>query len=343
MPAATETAAAYRPRCLLGYPPSFYSFGSTVKAELERRGYEVVTISDEFPANLFGRVLGQFRHPRLLRHITERRYRSLLASQPPFDLCLMIKGRGMSAACVEFLRSICKRTLAFNFDSFGYHPSSLDWFRHFDQFATFDMKDARDHNVPLVHLFSALPPRATPPEKRVDVSAIVKNHSQRLQYIDTVLSALPHATRFIYIFEANVLSFLVNFLRYPRLYVKYWKQIHFKPLPYARFLDALATSKVTIDYAHPSQTGITIRCFEALSVGTHLITNNPNVSDCHWFEGAGVLHLPMGKPTTALADGFAGLLQRRPTVRIRSLVDFVGDLLALADTGGAIDQPEGVR
>ncbi|MFO0006506.1 MAG: hypothetical protein ACK559_35845, partial [bacterium] len=110
------------------------------------------------------------------------KYRSLLADQPPFDLCLMVKGRGMSEACVDFLRSICKRTVAFNFDSFNYHSSSLDWFRQFDQFATFDLKDAHEHGVPLVHLFSALPPLSAPSDKRIDVSAIVKNHSQRLHY-----------------------------------------------------------------------------------------------------------------------------------------------------------------
>jgi hypothetical protein len=333
MSAATEAGTAVRrPRCLLGYPPSFYSFGSTLKLELERRGYEVVTVSDEYPANLFGRLLGQFRRPWLLRQITVRKYRSLLADQPPFDLCLMVKGRGMSEACVDFLRSICKRTVAFNFDSFNYHSSSLDWFRQFDQFATFDLKDAHEHGVPLVHLFSALPPLSAPSDKRIDVSAIVKNHSQRLHYIDTVLTALPRATRLIYIFEANVLSFFVNFLRYPRLYIKYWRYIHFKPLSYAQFMDALAASRVTIDYAHPAQTGITIRCFEAMSVGTHLITNNPNVGDCAWFEGVGVLHLPAGGSTAVLADGFAQLLKSPATVRLRSLADFVGDLLALPNT-----------
>lgn len=338
--AAIGPVAAPR-RCLLAVPLSFYSFGKTLQQEFERQGFEVRLINDEYPASLLGKLLGRLRRPRLLRAITARRYRELLPATERFEVCLVVKGRGLGDDSIAYLRSIADRVIAYNFDSFGFHPSSLDWYRSVDAFCTFDIADAAAHGLPLVHLFSALPADAgAVGEKRFDLSLLMKNHSQRLAYADAVLSALPGLSSFTYIYEPNLFSFLIHFARYPRLYCKHWRNIHFKPLPYADFLRMLAASRITVDYAHPSQSGITIRCFEALSVGTHLITNNPRTASCDWFDGLAVAHYRPGDPAAALLSQVRTALDRPAIQRRRSVAQFVQDLLNAPNTRTADAVPQ---
>lgn len=313
--------------CLLIIPLSFYSFGNTLKKCLEEDGYEVKLENDEFPASLYGKVLGKVGALRILRYLTLNEYRRRYNGNEKFDLVLIVKGRGVSTGLVDFLRTFATRVVAYNFDSFRFNPSPLDWLASVDRYCTFDIKDARDYGLPLVHLFSALPERLSVREKCYDISVLMKNHSQRLAYADAVLSAIPSTSRFVYIYEPNFISFVIGFLKYPRLYVKYRRHIHFKSLSYGDFLTALAQSRVTIDYAHPSQTGITIRCFEALSVGVSIVTNNGHVFTNPAFDRASVAHFELGGDCDRLALAFPGLLRAAPAQSVRSVKQFMSELL----------------
>ncbi len=117
--------------------------------------------------------------------------------------------------------------------------------------------------------------RVAEKQVRYEVSAVVRNHSGRLRYVDRVLRTLRPSSTFISIFELNLFTFAFNFARNPRLYWKYRRHISFKPLPYADYTRVMAESEFTIDYAHDTQTGITMRCFEAVNSKTKIITNNP--------------------------------------------------------------------
>ena len=153
---------------------------------------------------------------------------------------------------------------------------------------------------------------------------------QRLVSLDEVLGALDGPdfdNIFIYIFEANALTFLANFLRHPRLYLKYRRFISRKALPYDQYVDAIAGSTFTVDYAHPKQTGITIRCFEALSAGTRLITNNPSVmKSVHFSTDSAVVFEP-GSDAGRLRQQMRLLSSRPPVARRRTVDDFLRELV----------------
>lgn len=316
-------------RCLLVLPLSFYSFGDTLRQELQSRGMEVALVNDEFPANIFGKILGKLKALKLLRQRTLRHFQNQYADSAPYDLVLIIKGRGVSSELVSFFKSISKRVIGYNFDSFLFNPSPLDWHKDLDRYCTFDIKDAREHGLPLVHLFSALPTDMEPGEKTIDVSVIMKNHSQRLVYIDQVLSHLPDLSRSIYILEPNFISFIFGVLRHPRLYLKYRRDIHFKPLGYSDFLNRLNRSHVTIDYAHPSQTGITIRCFEARSLGTAIVTNNKDTLTNPLFDPDTTAVFRLDGDREKMAADIRHLIEHKTSTEIRSVADFISELLEL--------------
>ncbi len=60
-----------------------------------------------------------------------------------------------------------------------------------------------------------------------------------------------------------------------------WKQhypgITFISVDKKEWQDILSRTKIVIDLSHPLQTGLTMRTFEALASGCHLLTTNTNI------------------------------------------------------------------
>ena len=327
-----EPGVPPRLRCLLIAPQSFYSFHTTVARGLEARGYDVEMLNEEFPENAVGKILGKLALP-VLRRLTLAGLRQRLDGRDSYDLVLIIKGRGLGPAALAYLKTRARRIVGYNFDSFGFNPSPLDWHALTDRYATFDIHDAAERSLPLVHLFSAAQGKPEP-ERRYDLSIVQRVHSDRLAYADLLLRALPPQTRtFVFLYESSKLTFLLGVLRHPVLYLRLWRHISFAPLLYAQAMTAMAQSRVTFDYAHPKQSGITVRCFEAISLGVAVLTNNQAALDAGLFADGALAHLPKDAAPADVAALVAGLARQTPQPWRRSLDDFLDDLLA---TGTAV-------
>lgn len=322
-----NSAVSTSRRCLLIAPLSFYSFHKTVSAGLEQMGYAVETLNDEFPSNSFGKVLGKVALP-LLRALTLRSLHHLLDSRPRFDLVLIIKGRGLGPKAIRYLKSRAERVVGYNFDSFRFNPSPLDWHHLTDRYCTFDIQDAQSCGIPLVHLFSAaqVPPDS---ERSYDMSIIQRVHSDRLAFADLILRALPgDARKFVFLYESSWLTFVLGLLRHPLLYVRLWPYISFKPLSYANAMEILGSSRITFDYAHPLQSGVTIRCFESQSLGVSILTNNQDAVRSGLFSLQSIAYLPRDADRATAAALISHLLENQAEPCCRSLGDFLNDLLS---------------
>ena len=313
-------------QCLLIAPLSFYSFHKTVSAGLEQMGYAVETLNDEYPSNSFGKVLGKVSLP-LLRALTMRSLQRLLDARPHYDLVLIIKGRGLGPEAIRYLKSRADRVVGYNFDSFRFNPSPLDWHHLTDRYCTFDIKDAQSWDIPLVHLFSAaqIPPTS---ERSYELSIIQRVHSDRLAFAELILRALPGDTRkFVFLYESSWLTFVMGLVRHPLLYIRLWPHISFKPLSYAKAMEILGSSRITFDYAHPLQSGVTIRCFESQSLGVSILTNNQDAVLSGLFSQDSIAYLPRDADRETVAALISFLLEQRAEPRCRSLADFLHDLL----------------
>lgn len=315
--------------CLLIMPRTFYSMTKVITAALQRMGYDVTHANDEYPDNGLGKVLAKLDLP-LARWLTRRAYRQRGFTQGPWDLVLIFKGRGLGAELIGDLRRVSKRIVGYHFDALAYDPATRHWPRAgVDRVSTFDAADARAEGWPLVELFSTLSPPDPQPPIRYDTSAILRNHSNRLAYVDEILSIIRTERNFVCIFEKNWLTFILNSWKSPRLYWKWRKFIRFTPLPYADYIAVLEGSQQTIDYAHPKQTGITIRCFEARATGTRIITNNPSTLESPLFDPQHVvLHRP-GDDGEILRQRLAALGGHRPVPRARTPDIFLRDVLGV--------------
>lgn len=314
-------------RCLLIAPLTFYSFHRTLAAALERRGYSVDLMNEEFPANSLGKVMGKLALP-LLRRTSLCGLKARLHNRQRYDLVLIVKGRGLSKAALHYLRSKADRIVGYNFDSFNFNPSARDWHMLTDHYATFDIDDATQSGLPLVHLFSAVDCEPMPPPRRYDVSIVQRVHSDRLSHAERLLAALPTGwTPFVFLYESSRLMFLLGCLRQPLLYRRMWRHISFTPLPYAQAMAALGASRVTFDYAHPQQSGATVRCFEAQSLGVAILTNNKAAVESGLFAPGAIAHLSRDADPAELRALLEGLCVSEPPVRVRGVDEFLDELL----------------
>ena len=325
-PPRIEDSALTKKTCLLVMPLHFYSFGRIIGSGLEAMGYEVTSANDEYPQNPFGRALAKLDLPAA-RWWTRRVFKKRHLSGPRWDLVLIVKGRGIGPALVEDMKRSAERVVGYHFDALAYDKAAERWGAAVDRVTTFDYRDAREKNWPLVELFSAQAPVVPPPAIRYRISAIQRNHSQRLAYLDSVLNAVGAEDSFVFLFEKGVVSLTINALRNPRLYWKWRKHISFKALSYQDYVGALTASDFTLDYAHPLQTGATMRSFEALAMGVKLITNNPHTAESpHFGEHNSVVHTLGGDPAELKAQVEA-LRSHRPTPFQRSPAAFLSEVI----------------
>lgn len=314
-------------RCLLIAPLTFYSFHRTISAALEKRGYQVDTLNEEFPDNVFGKIMGKLALP-VLRRTTLAGLKARLDKRPHYDLLLIIKGRGLGPDVLRYLRTRAQRIVAYNFDSFRYNPSPRDWHHLTDRYATFDIDDARRTGLPLVHLFCAVPSSPDGAERIFDISIIMRVHSDRLRQTRRLLEALPDGWKpFVFLFESSRLTLLLGIIRSPHHYWRLRRYISLKPLPYSEAIMRLGQSRVTFDYAHPDQSGITVRCFEAQGLGTAILTNNLAAVDSGLFEEGGIAHLPASARAEEIQQLLIKLIAHPPRPAARTLDDFLDDLI----------------
>jgi hypothetical protein len=316
-------------KCLLIIPKHFYSFQKHFKSELENRGYSVTVANDEYPENIWGLLMGKLKIP-LTKLITYKQIKHYFLNDQYYDLIIIFKGRGLSTKLIDELKLHAAKVIGYNWDSFKFNAAPLSWYKKLTAYYTFDHKDSEEYSIPLVELFSS-DNNLNVNEKKIDYkySAIFRNHSNRLKYMESVIKYfdIQQDEIVIYIFEKNIFFALINFLCSPVLYLKYKKFIHFGFLDYENYSKIIKNSCYTIDYAHPKQTGLTMRCFEALNAKTNIITNNGYIRKSSYFQNLNPLIFNYNNPP------LKGELQLKNENNFtvewpkRTIVNFFNDLL----------------
>lgn len=314
-------------RCLLVTPLSFYSWHTTMAKEFTDRGYNVDMMNDEYPEGLMGLLLGNFLN-FISRKITLDRFKEYFEdNRMGYDLIIIFKGRGLSTDLLKLLKLNSNRVVAYNFDSFNYFSNPLKWYKEASVYKTFDFIDAVEHHIERVDLFSDSFIEILP-EKIVDISCVIKNHSDRLVYLDKIYSALYKDFSFkIFIYEKNLLTLLKNSLFHPFLIYKWRKNIYFKGLNQTDYFNLLAISKFTLDYAHPSQSGITMRCFQSAACGTIVISNNGHIKMSNKLSEDNYFVYKLGEDIKKLELFIKNKINAKPVITYRGIGDFVNDLL----------------
>lgn len=314
-------------RCLLVTPLSFYSWHSTMANEISSRGYSVDVMNDEYPEGILGLLLGNFLNS-VSQKITLKKFKIYFQeNNKQYDLVIIFKGRGISRELLGLLKSHADRVIGYNFDSFNYFRNPLKWMKDVNAYKTFDFIDSENYQIERVDLFSDSF-NETLPEKTIDISCIMKNHSDRLVYLNKIYTDLYKNYSFkIFIYEKNLLTLLKNSLFHPYLIYKWRKHIYFKGLNQADYFNLLAVSKFTLDYAHPSQSGITMRCFQSAACGTIVITNNEHIQMSDKLNENNYFVYKLDDDIKGLEEFMKNKINTDPVINYRGIGDFMDDLL----------------
>jgi hypothetical protein len=315
-------------KCLLITPLGFYSWHSTIANELSSRGFIVDLMNDEYPEGLVGVLLGNFVNT-VSQKITLRKFNDyFIKYKKRYDLIIIFKGRGVSNELLELISLYSDKIVGYNFDSFKYSGyKQLKWFKNVDSYKTFDFVDSANYNIKRVDLFSDKKIDCLP-KKEIDISCLIRNYSNRLVYLDKIYDLFSNDLIFkVYIFEKNILTLFGNILQHPFLIFKWRKHIYFKTSQ-AEFFKIMSTSKFTIDYVPSSQSGVTMRCFQAAACGTRVITNNNYVKETSSLNGDNFFIYKLGEDTNALASFVENNLFKQPLSSYRGIGSFVDDLLS---------------
>ena len=312
--------------CLLILPRHFYSFERFFKEALENKNYKVIVCNDEYPIGIFGKFMGKL-NISLLLPITEYVISKDYLNNKEYDLVLIFQGRGISKSLIKKIAKNGTMVVGYNWDSFRYIKAPLRWYNNVTRYCTFDYIDSKQYSLPIGELFSSIEPSKLEKDIEYDISAIMINHSERIKYIDTVLKILSKPKVYIYIYENNIFYSIINFFRNPILYIKYINKIHFNSLDYNEYARIMRKSEFTIDYAHPYQSGITMRCFEAISANTKVITNNMYIKNSIYFNDTNSIIFVENKTPYELIDAYESCKNKPANTMIRNIYDFLDELI----------------
>ena len=109
--------------------------------------------------------------------------------------------------------------------------------------------------------------------------------------------------------------------------VKWRKHFSFKALDYSSYIDMINRSVYTLDFAHPKQSGTTIRCFEALQCGTKIISNNKYILRNPAFNKNNVIIHPLNGNVEELYHFMQQKSKIKSKFKSRSINEFVDELL----------------
>lgn len=164
------------------------------------------------------------------------------------------------------------------------------------------------------------------------MTAIGKNYYGRLKYIHSVLQAIKPESFYLQLHENNVFFGVLNFLKNPGLYLKYWHHINIKPLAHNDYINALSSAEFVIDYANDGQTGITMRCFESIALQTKIITNNSYLLRCEYFNEFNTIVFVPGKTPVGPFKHQINRAIAHNYLSVRSISDFVDEAYSLITT-----------
>jgi hypothetical protein len=257
--------------------PAFFGYLRRIAALMTERGIPA-RFYDEFPSNKILAKIALRYSPLPIRQRAARQYHDTITNQ--------IIGSGATHVLfgtIEMFPRECIRRLRdhgiimcrYAWDSVANKPfaKTLDPFLR--AVASFDPSDCEREGYKYIPLYSAATVPEITGEPDIDFLYCATFHSNRPQVVATLLKASSNKhwrVRLMLFFHSKELWYS-RFLFKPWMW-KMGRLITTQPYTLDEIAEATARSRVVIDIHHHGQSGLTMRTFEALSLGAIVLTTN---------------------------------------------------------------------
>ncbi len=255
--------------------PEFYHYHTSIIDSLSRNGKNVIFFP-ELPNGFLYRIAKNFA-PEFYFYLLEQYFKKIIISlkDKTIDTFLTIRGESMPE---WFVLEIRRNNPNAKFVMYQWDSNKNNKFDHlinlFDKVSTFDPEDALNFNIEYFPLFYIERGNSICNVKDIDFLFVGSLHGNRLQILKDFKATLPQKTEVYF-------HVYLSFFSYIKLLVKGVKidlaDCSFRKVAPDKLNSLIKKSINVIDLCSESQTGITVRSFEALSSRCRLITNNPSI------------------------------------------------------------------
>lgn len=288
--------------------PRFFGYDLAVRAELQRRGAEVILVSDRpFDSPLLKAATTHARG--LMMPLAYASYRRVLQEfvSAPFDLVLVIVGQTVGPRLLRELKrhSPQARFVLYLWDSLENRKSTIGNFGFFDSVLSFDRDDCTRHGLRYRPLFfrDLSTPTSLPGMQRdvsgfpFSLSFIGTIHSDRYSVVSAVSRALPESVRFYrYLYLQAPWVYHAQRLLHPAMRTAQRDEFSFRPLSATDVAIVFRDSFAVLDIEHPRQRGLTMRTFETIGAGKKLVTTNSSVRGHDFYDERNIVLIDRRAP-----------------------------------------------
>lgn len=281
---------------ILFFSVQTFNLEKEIKSKLEELGASVIYF-DERPANSII-VKGIIRVRKSLYQYKINQYYKKIFQQIKhlqFDYLFVNKGEVIPAFFIENVARQMPDCIKvfYTWDSFNNnkHPEKI--ISLFDRKFSFDPDDALKYNLnfrPLFFLDYYKKIKGSNTEKKYDLVFLGTAHSDRYKISNEVYNSCVDKglnTFFYYYLPSRIVYYLKRKL--DKTFQQFdVNKLSFKSLSTNEILQYYDQSNVILDINHPSQTGLTLRVFEAIGAGKKLITTNKEIKKYSFYNPANI-------------------------------------------------------
>jgi len=266
--------------------PSFFGYEQAIQTALGR--YGIVDLFDERPGNS-SLVKAAIRvGDRAVQRLTAAHFRGILKQTRGrrYTTVLIVKAELTPAWFVEELRARQPGAefLFYAFDAIpdGSNPTRI--VPLMDRAYSFDARDvARYPGLQLKHLFYTPEFNDPPPQQRRHSLAFVGTlHSDRYAFTRAIFAGRERTFAYFYV-QARWYFFFQKYITRSARDVS-WREVSFAKLPLHGVAEVFRNSEAVLDLQRSAQSGLTMRTFEVLASGAHLITANASIRDADFYD-----------------------------------------------------------
>ena len=277
----------------------FYDYEIAIAEEFKRLGAEVHVEDERCPA-VRGK-LAPLRRKLFPSSISEQaRYlAAMLArvrSQGPFDYIVIIKGELLNETFLIALRTAQPDALliSYQWDSMARYPELVERQSLFDRVLTFDQADSATYPRFVLRPTFFRPEvvtAASTTSPSLDFCFVGWLHHDRLHQVEALRKQIRSLglSAFFYLFTGARTCFQLKISGRG-------EDVHWRPMPFARYAEHVADCRVIVDLPHPQQAGLTMRAMEAVGTGKKLLTTEKNITLYKFYSPERVLVIDAKNP-----------------------------------------------
>ncbi len=268
----------------------FFIYDRTIAEELRKRGYEVLFRKFVRQAGFLDRRLCKKHGISARQYAADRCQASILSGltkkNQHVDVVLVTSGQAMTEDTLQKLHQMYPQAkFIWNlWDSINQNDHFKLIQKYFDILISFDKIEAKQYGFLYSPDFYIK--EVTGQQKKYDYCFVATYTEYRNNVLQDMLSKVGGKYNFIYLKETPNNRWLPMIRRICSGEEKKLaeRNIYYKALEYDAMLEVFAQSRCIIDIAHPGQTGLSMRPFEAMAVKSKLLTTNEMICRYDFYD-----------------------------------------------------------